>query len=158
MRGEKALFLFFIGQQEGSPPHARGKATGCSSAAQSKRITPACAGKSFRWRLVIPSSVDHPRMRGEKKHTELHFERDLGSPPHARGKVEKSQTAQNAFRITPACAGKRLKKIPNYKHFQNRTHQISFSFKNTLYSVSQSGNALCNSQEMPKYSAKDPNL
>ena len=97
-------------------------------------------------------------MRGEKSEEKERMNFRSGSPPHARGKAEECCKGGKRNRITPACAGKRLKKIPNYKHFQNRTHQISFSFKNTLYSVSQSGNALCNSQEMPKYSAKDPNL
>ncbi len=97
-------------------------------------------------------------MRGEKQVQMLCIRTSIGSPPHARGKVNILCCHISGIRITPACAGKSLKKIPNYKHFQNRTHQISFSFKNTLYSVSQSGNALCCSQEMPKYSAKDPNL
>ncbi len=97
-------------------------------------------------------------MRGEKMRNGYEWTSSRGSPPHARGKVRLGDFITSVIRITPACAGKSLKKIPNYKHFQNRTHQISFSFKNTLYSVSQSGNALCCSQEMPKYSAKDPNL
>ena len=97
-------------------------------------------------------------MRGEKLKESVEVEAARGSPPHARGKDARFDIKQPYSRITPACAGKRLKKIPNYKHFQNRTHQFSFSFKNTLYSVSQSGNALCCSQEIPKYSAKDPNL
>ena len=49
-------------------------------------------------------------MRGEK----IEFERvgvmTQGSPPHARGKVICDLICSSFARITPACAGKRLKK------------------------------------------------
>ena len=47
-------------------------------------------------------------MRGEKTlpcHLQL---QDIGSPPHARGKVVTKLIARPGQRITPACAGKRL--------------------------------------------------
>ena len=46
MRGEKSNpILFFVGVP-GSPPHARGKVSGLTTATLGDRITPACAGKS----------------------------------------------------------------------------------------------------------------
>ena len=158
MRREKFDGSIWIHNGEGSPPHAQGKERDTAPGKRLSRITPACAGKSMKPSPRVSLIKDHPRMRREKSNLPARFSTAVGSPPHAQGKVQIAGVTGSETRITPACAGKRLKKIPNYKHFQNRTHQISFSFKNTLYSVSQSGNALCNSQEMPKNSAKDPNL
>ena len=45
MRGEKAAKKNIPRDELGSPPHARGKAGKCGFARDSKRITPACAGK-----------------------------------------------------------------------------------------------------------------
>ena len=109
MRGEKALKYMVDSEHKGSPPHARGKVLGHRQALDVPRITPACAGKRpseprwCRWRR------DHPRMRGEKFQIYISLKQILGSPPHARGKESKSETFHFRTRITPACAGKRIR-------------------------------------------------
>ena len=72
-------------------------------------ITPACAGKSrqntaparFRW--------DHPRVCGEKYGFISVIAFAQGSPPRVRGKGGKHLEDVVSVRITPACAGKRLR-------------------------------------------------
>ena len=46
MRGEKSVRVRLRGANEGSPPHARGKAICDSTDYPALGITPACAGKS----------------------------------------------------------------------------------------------------------------
>ena len=66
MRGEK--YHLYIYQQilVGSPPHARGKANRNDIISSHRRITPACAGKSYIHNITKQKKQDHPRMRGEK--------------------------------------------------------------------------------------------
>ena len=73
-------------------------------------ITPAYAGKSGRRIRAFGSIQDHPRVCGEKKEEALDLPEQTGSPPRMRGKVYVSGTACAICRITPAYAGKRLKK------------------------------------------------
>ena len=70
------------------------------------RITPACAGKSFRAKLPILSIRDHPRVCGEKEARAWPKEQVWGSPPRMRGKVAIPDDAPRFERITPAYAGK----------------------------------------------------
>ena len=86
MRGEKAPRGTACRRCQGSPPHARGKVTGSSSTNLSRKITPACAGKSAAELAGLDPDEDHPRMRGEKKSAAALRKWALGSPPHARGK------------------------------------------------------------------------
>ena len=65
MRGEDTLPTLFSTTSSGSPPHARGRLNEIASSVREVRITPACAGKTQRFRFVAGASVDHPRMRGE---------------------------------------------------------------------------------------------
>ena len=66
MRGEKKGVQVKRTDEQGSPPHARGKVNGRLLSAVALGITPACAGKSSS-RLQTRFPVwDHPRMRGEK--------------------------------------------------------------------------------------------
>ena len=72
---------------EGSPPRVRGKESAAGSSGLSYWITPACAGKSFQWRVQAST--------------------ECGSPPRVRGKGESGLVVSDETRITPACAGKR---------------------------------------------------
>ena len=49
-------------------------------------------------------------MRGEKLSAIVKWICTMGSPPHARGKASVKRLSFSRNRITPACAGKRLKK------------------------------------------------
>ena len=107
MRGEKILEQRDKTHKEGSPPHARGKASHFVAVHRNLRITPACAGKSDPFFQTCVPGGDHPRMRGEKHGSSGKTCLDLGSPPHARGKVVNQESSNSYHGITPACAGKR---------------------------------------------------
>ena len=66
LRGEKRGFLPRKCRQRGSSPLARGKASRSASSAKSRRIIPACAGKSKKPCCCVSAGRDHPRLRGEK--------------------------------------------------------------------------------------------
>ena len=94
----------------GSPPHMRGKGNCQKTQNIPPGITPAHAGKSFARNALQTSCEDHPRTCGEKRFTLFLRHRFKGSPPHMRGKG--TGILQNLYRvgITPAHAGKRLKR------------------------------------------------
>ena len=65
----------------------RGKGEQDAVQCQSRRITPAYAGKSSRSVGTKSISKDHPRLCGEKKIYAVLETRHDGSPPPMRGKV-----------------------------------------------------------------------
>ena len=73
---------------------------------ETKRITPACAGKTIDVNALNLRHPDHPRMRGEDTTTLRGFAVQRGSPPHARGRLPDVLQRQDGSGITPACAGK----------------------------------------------------
>ena len=79
---------------------------------RSDRITPACAGTSTSETLHGTNYRDHPRMRGDKGALAKKFDATVGSPPHARGQVQQADRAADLYRITPACAGTRVRYTP----------------------------------------------
>ena len=72
-------------------------------------ITPACAGKSCPFCRNWSSCWDHPRVCGEKPMQLSSTSAPSGSPPRVRGKGSCGQLTRLLIRITPACAGKRLR-------------------------------------------------
>ena len=104
----------------GSPPHVRGKVNFTAPSLDLPGITPACAGKSVCCRCLTCVPRDHPRMCGEKLYWIFRPWRMLGSPPHVRGKeiLLTSMTHNNG--ITPACAGKRVRR--GVKRIAGRDH------------------------------------
>ena len=86
MCGEKILEVRRGNTVNGSPPHVRGKVCKGVISRESKRITPACAGKSITGDASVQGGEDHPRMCGEKRGHESTADRKGGSPPHVRGK------------------------------------------------------------------------
>ena len=73
-------------------------------------ITPAYAGKRQNGPSHPTARWDHPRICGEKDTAAFRVETLMGSPPHMRGKALERCCGRNAERITPAYAGKRLKR------------------------------------------------
>ena len=71
-----------------------------------KRITPAHAGKSTIFCILILHSGDHPRTRGEKAFFNFSRSPSLTSPPHTRGKGTYAHERNEQIGITPAHAGK----------------------------------------------------
>ena len=108
--GEKVRFTWHSGRSEGSPPRMRGKERGSTSRQRRNGITPAYAGKRFQKSLARATEGDHPRVCGEKKVYRGQGLTALGSPPRMRGKVNRNPDAGADTRITPAYAGKRLKR------------------------------------------------
>ncbi len=108
--GEKAIFHPLLTIPKGSPPRGRGKAPTAGRWVQGTRITPAWAGKSRAAGHHGHRRQDHPRVGGEKTAYQGPVCCNLGSPPRGRGKdMDTLQTVHDA-RITPAWAGKRLKR------------------------------------------------
>ena len=119
----------------GSPPRVRGKGHPMHPGPAYTGITPACAGKSSLaccpWRL----HRDHPRVCGEKTGSRLLAALAPGSPPRVRGKGVMPTNIVTASGITPACAGKRLKRSHSIGHFSC----ILCLFHSVLHRASVSG-------------------
>ena len=91
-------------------------------------ITPAHAGKSWHNRPGGARSGDHPRPCGEKLCQLLLSTYSTGSPPPMRGKVARGFDRNADTGITPAHAGKRLRKRRNTGIFVfqiSRFHSVS---------------------------------
>ena len=133
--GEKVRRDAPAGGAVGSPPRMRGKAKELPPRQCYLGITPAYAGKSVcRWSRVDPS-WDHPRVCGEKHVLRTSKQKSGGSPPRMRGKGA-DQTTRRVFPgITPAYAGKRLKRSHRIGHFSC----ILCLFHSVLHRASASG-------------------
>ena len=91
----------------GSPPRRRGKVHEWKRGGNIGGITPAWAGKSFRFFISIGCKEDHPRVGGERSGMKGMKSWKLGSPPRRRGKDKAEHLVQDHIGITPAQAGKR---------------------------------------------------
>ena len=110
MCGEKIFTSSSKPERKGSPPHVRGKVLLRRRSQHHLGITPACAGKSVGVLSGLDAARDHPRMCGEKCRCTFGSGCCQGSPPHVRGKDERWRLCDQRSGITPACAGKRLKR------------------------------------------------
>ena len=108
--GEKLILLVTTPGREGSPPRGRGKVPVCGHFGRHTGITPAWAGKRLSAAAFAFASWDHPRVGGEKNVMQLLRQFQQGSPPRGRGKVHGRRFQGVGKRITPAWAGKRLKR------------------------------------------------
>ena len=95
---------------EGSPPRMRGKVLKNRVKSGQPRITPAYAGKREAMSVDPDRIRDHPRVCGEKRLRRQCARRSKGSPPRMRGKENLMYRTDVMLRITPAYAGKRLKR------------------------------------------------
>ena len=108
--GEK-LFCSPGGKKHsGSPPRGRGKAKQKAGRPPDRRITPAWAGKSASGHATPQRAGDHPRVGGEKQPDIRQTLYRGGSPPRGRGKAPLDNHRSLSEGITPAWAGKRLKR------------------------------------------------
>ena len=108
--GEKRSPGFVTEEMRGSPPRMRGKARGRPLLFFRLRITPAYAGKREKEIMANEVSMDHPRVCGEKDAIQTQNWWRRGSPPRMRGKVLDTIRLSWLPWITPAYAGKRLKR------------------------------------------------
>ena len=104
--GENHGVFQSICHTSGSPPHLRGKLIPVSASTKRVRITPAPAGKTSTFPSLDICMRDHPRTCGENISVLETVERDIGSPPHLRGKQVFGSDVNVTVRITPAPAGK----------------------------------------------------
>ena len=88
----------------------RGKVILAAQNERRVRITPAYAGKSLCPDNVLVIHEDHPRVCGEKSSVMRPANCIAGSPPRMRGKGRMLDYMACMQRITPAYAGKRLKR------------------------------------------------
>ena len=133
--GEKTEIAYVVFLSEGSPPRVRGKAYRIKPHCVNARITPACAGKSKGCCGVGIPLEDHPRVCGEKQAEQDLIATRQGSPPRVRGKVPFPVLHGFGAGITPACAGKRLKRSHSIGHFSC----ILCLFHSVLHRASVSG-------------------
>ena len=108
--GENSGVLFAGRRQSGSPPQVRGKHYDTHTCSMFNGITPAGAGKTINGRLSSESEEDHPRRCGENQIYFDEFVLTAGSPPQVRGKLQRLSVLWYPGRITPAGAGKTLKR------------------------------------------------
>ena len=111
MCGEKPTARSTTMSRLGSPPRVRGKGNTVEILDWTGRITPACAGKSIIRRTFFRFLEDHPRVCGEKFAPDYLDITATGSPPRVRGKGSTPPRALGHVGITPACAGKREKRV-----------------------------------------------
>ena len=108
--GKSAVLAGLVLLLQGSPPRVRGKAAAGPVCPCAGGITPACAGKSAARPGQVGRLRDHPRVCGEKTACGLPWLLPWGSPPRVRGKENINDKPAISCGITPACAGKRLKR------------------------------------------------
>mgnify|MGYP004455157209 CR=1 FL=1 len=94
----------------GSPPRMRGKDAVAVAGCIELGITPAYAGKSNYSCDKGGNNWDHPRVCGEKYQLLRMGYAVVGSPPRMRGKGPDDIETPVSAGITPAYAGKRLKR------------------------------------------------
>ena len=133
--GEKNIPQIHISRSTGSPPRVRGKESFEEHGFVIGGITPACAGKSRATAAQQRAGRDHPRVCGEKLIASKRETLCTGSPPRVRGKAFIAEIRTRAVRITPACAGKRLKRSHSIGHFSC----ILCLFHSVLHRASVSG-------------------
>ena len=88
----------------------RGKVITYLQALFTTGITPAYAGKSTQCQYNTDRKEDHPRVCGEKNVKAFLAPEVVGSPPRMRGKGNGLNFCHAPGRITPAYAGKSMKK------------------------------------------------
>ena len=133
--GEKRKIAARLAQSTGSPPRMRGKAWADYRMKPNRGITPAYAGKSSFFCLLHRVVRDHPRVCGEKGQRPDSREQNQGSPPRMRGKGCGGHSFLPFSGITPAYAGKRLKRSHSIGHFSC----ILCLFHSVLHRASVSG-------------------
>ena len=90
----------------GSSPRVRGKPAQAPRPKTSRRLIPACAGKTSGTSSSPSATPAHPRVCGENMVSTKGTARSEGSSPRVRGKPGRGRRGSCADRLIPACAGK----------------------------------------------------
>ena len=139
--GENNPWAALSAAAQGSPPQVRGKPDKAQYRKEDIGITPAGAGKTARRNHILQAPEDHPRRCGENFMFLSASHQPSGSPPQVRGKPLDTVSSFCYTGITPAGAGKTLKRSFRNQPFCSRAVQISFNFSNSLNVSLQSGSA-----------------
>ena len=123
----------------GSPPRMRGKPYDTAPGEGSVGITPADAGKTKSPKIPIPETADHPRGCGENQ-LRLQLRQSMrGSPPRMRGKPQNFRSRKSPKRITPADAGKTLRRQGRNTHRWDHPRGCGENFRRLLEPVNRPG-------------------
>ena len=133
--GEELSAIGGMYYELGSPPRMRGRVIRGLATRITSGITPAYAGKSYTRTCYAYNVRDHPRVCGEESSPTSSHRKDQGSPPRMRGRVYAERHKDHYTGITPAYAGKRLKKFHSIGHFSC----ILCLFHSVLHRASASG-------------------
>ena len=106
-RGEKTTTTATDNTQQGSPPHARGKACKACRAKADPGITPARAGKSYPGLKLKYCTEDHPRTRGEKHQGSVPAISEVGITPARAGKRAFSFFEPESYQDHPRTRGEK---------------------------------------------------
>ena len=106
IRGEDCATGLGSTVEQGSPPHTRGRLRHRVGQYGRAGFTPAYAGKIGLTHFVVLDDEVHPRIRGEDYPRSYGVFRQMGSPPHTRGRFVPYSTAGVSGGFTPAYAGK----------------------------------------------------
>ena len=89
----------------GTPPRVRGRRMDADALAPRVRNTPACAGTTVGVSPRCSPTGEHPRVRGDDNSLIRTSSRIIGTPPRARGRLDRGEVLAVEVRNTPACAG-----------------------------------------------------
>ena len=98
---------------QGSPPLTRGIHYTRFPARKFHGITPAHAGNTKSYNMIVRTEWDHPRSRGEYLLIQMFHLNKSGSPPLTRGIQNLLIAEKYFFGITPAHAGNTITQIRN---------------------------------------------
>ena len=124
---------------KGSPPQVRGKPPGEGSVVTYTRITPAGAGKTITAQVGTFQAKDHPRRCGENRTGAAALTRRMGSPPQVRGKLAVSGFFAAPVGITPAGAGKTIRRCPESATARDHPRRCGENFTRQRGHVLQPG-------------------
>ena len=105
IRGERHLELNMNNIELGSSPHTRGTRIDADRYRPNTRFIPAYAGNAPRMPRRPTRSPVHPRIRGERKTSDLCKQHPDGSSPHTRGTLHRNVRNLVGRRFIPAYAG-----------------------------------------------------
>ena len=113
IRGEHGSTPSTPDESMGSSPHTRGARHLEVAVYPVKRIIPAYAGSTSKFRGVSFTWWDHPRIRGEHLARDIQVADKTGSSPHTRGARRHLHGVGDRPRIIPAYAGSTSCHIPS---------------------------------------------
>ena len=128
-RGENASNFYVPFQSQGSSPLTRGKPGDRASDRLPRRLIPAHAGKTVRFRRLLARSRAHPRSRRENKQLLVTAASQRGSSPLTRGKHRAVRRAGRQRGLIPTHAGKTPKvlwrRLPRWAHPRPRGDNVT---------------------------------